>query len=82
MKTRIVDFLLENHVFSSLVTFGVLLLAIGTASLSLLLLSGVMAYGWPFFYVYLLDVKEKSVTEEKAPVKRLHSIRPSIVGAH
>jgi len=82
MKSRIVDFLLENHVFSSLVAFSVLLLAIATASLSLLFLSGVLAYGWPFFYVYLLDVKEKSETEEKAPVKRLHSIRPSIVGAH
>ena len=82
MKSRIVDFLLENHVFSSLVAFGVLLLAIATTSLSLLFLSGVLAYGWPFFYVYLLDVKEKSATEEKAPAKRLHSIRPSIVGAH
>ena len=82
MKSRIVDFLLENHLLSSLVSFGVLLLAIGTTSLSLLFLSGIIAYGWPFFYVYLLDVKEKSATEEKAPAKRLHSIRPSVVGAH
>ncbi len=82
MKSRIVDFLLENHAFSSLAAFGVLLLAIGTASLSLLFLSGIMAYGWPFFYVYLLDVKEKSAAAEKAPVKRLHSIRPNVVGAH
>ncbi len=81
MQSRIVDFLLENHVFSSLITFGVLLLAIGTASLSLLFLSGIMAYGWPFFYVYLLDVKEKSATEAKAPAKRLFSVRPSAVGA-
>lgn len=60
-------------------TFGVLLFAIGTASLSLLLLSGVMAYGWPFFYVYLLSVKENSncgFLPDDA------SIRPSIVGAH
>jgi len=82
MKSRIVDFLLENHAFSSLAAFGVLLLAIGTASLPLLFLSGIMAYGWPFFYVYLLDVKEKSAKEETTPAKRLHSIRPSVVGAH
>lgn len=81
MKSRIVDFLLENHLLSSLVSFGLLLLAVGTASLSLLFLSGILAYGWPFFYVYLLDVKEKSATEDKAPAKRLHSIRPSVAAA-
>ena len=78
MKSRIVDFLLENHLLSSLVSFGLLLLAVGTASLSLLFLSGILAYGRPFFYVYLLDVKEKSAMEDKAPAKRLHSIRPSV----
>ena len=82
MNLLIVDFLLENHVFSPLVAFSLLLAAIGTGSLSLLFLSGLVAYGWPFFYAYLLDVKEKSATEVKAPAARLHTIRPSAVGAH
>ena len=82
MKSRIVDFLLKNHVFSALATFGVLLVAIGTTSLPLLFLSGIMAYGWPFFYVFLLDVKENPATEVKAPAKELFSVRPGTVGVH
>lgn len=82
MKSRIVDFLLDNHLLSPLVSFSLLLLAVGTASLSLLFLSGILAYGWPFLYVYLLDVKEKSTAGTKAPAKPLTVVRPSIAAAH
>jgi len=82
MKPRIVDFLLENHVFSSLASLAVLALALATSSLFLLFVSGVMAYGWPFFYVYLLDTKEKLAKESKAPAKRASSIPANIAAAH
>ena len=82
MKARIVDFLLENHVFSTLASFAVLVLAIATSSLFLLFVSGVMAYGWPFFYVYLLDTKEKLANESKASAKHIHPIPANVAAAH
>jgi hypothetical protein len=81
MKSRTVDFLLENHFAGSLLGFATLLAALATSSLALVFLSGILAFGWPFFYVFLLDVKEKSATEEKAPAKRVLSLRPNVVGA-
>lgn len=81
MKARIVDFLLDNALLSPFVSFGILLLAIGTGSLPLLFVAGILAYGWAFFYVYLLDVREKSAAEGEAPLKRLRSFRPSSAAA-
>ena len=59
MKPRIVDFLLNNHAFFPIAGLAVLALALATTSLFLVFISGVIAYGSPFFYVYLLDTKEK-----------------------
>ena len=81
MNPRFVDFLLENHVFSSLASLAVLALALATSSLFLLFLSGVMAYGWPFFYVYLLDTKENLAKESKAPAKYVGSIPANVAAA-
>lgn len=80
MKARIADFLVTNHLLSPLASFTVLLLSVAFSSLPLLFLAGVMAYGWPFLYVYLLDVKEKAA-ETTAPAPRLTSIRPIVAGA-
>ena len=76
-----VDFLSENHLLSALASLALLVAGIATVSVPLLLSAGVVAYGWPFLYVYLLNLKDKSNAAEKAPAKRLHSIRPSAVGA-
>ena len=82
MKSLTIDFLLENHLAGSLLAFATLMTALATSSIALVFLSGVIAFGWPFFYVYLLDVKEKSATTEKAPAKRVPAIHPNVVAAH
>jgi len=77
-----VGFLFENHLLSSVAALALLVAGIATVSAPLLIAAGIVAYGWPFLYVYLLNRKTESDAVEKAPAKRLHSIRPSVVGAH
>ena len=82
MKPRIVDFLLNNHAFFPIAGLAVLALALATTSLFLVFVSGVIAYGSPFFYVYLLDTKEKLAKESKAPAKSARSIPANMATAH
>lgn len=74
-------FLVENHLLSSVISLALLIAGIVTASAALMVAAGIVAYGWPFLYVYLLDRKTKSETDEKARAKRLTVVRPSTAGA-
>jgi len=76
-----VDFLFENHLLSSVISLALLITGIVTVSATLLVAAGIVAYGWPFFYVYLLNRKTSAETTEKAPAKRLTVVRPSAAGA-
>ena len=75
-------FLFDNHLLSSVIALALLAAGIATVSAALLLASGVAAYGWPFFYVYLLERKTKPESVEKAPAKRLNVASPNVASAH
>lgn len=77
-----VGFLFENHLLSSVVSLALLIAGIVTVSASLLVAAGIVAYGWPFLYVYLLNRKTASETTVATPSKRLTAVRPSVAGAH
>lgn len=73
-----IEFLLENPWISSVVSLAVLFAGIATASLALLFASGVMAYGWPFLYVYLTSLKDRPEESAKPATPRPNLIRPPI----
>lgn len=76
-----VGFLLENRVLPSVLSLTLLLAGIVTVSTPLLIASGIVAYGWPFLNVYLLNLKNTPDTVEEKPAKRLNSLNPSMLGA-
>ena len=75
-------FLFDNHLLSSVIALALLAAGIAAESVVLLLASGVAAYGWPFFYVYLLERKTTPESVGKAPVKRPNVARPHVASAH
>jgi hypothetical protein len=54
--TTSLERLTENRLAASLVSLALLLTGIFTVSVPLLILSGVVAYGWPFLNVYLSNL--------------------------
>ncbi len=76
-----IGFLLENRVLPSVLSLTLLLAGISTVSAPLLIASGIVAYGWPFLNVYLLNLKHTPDVVEKKPAKRLNSFNPSALGA-
>ncbi len=75
-------FLFDNHLLASVIALALLAAGIATTSVFLLLAAGVVAYGSPILYVYLLDRKTRAAGVEKAPAKRLHVARPNVANAH
>ena len=67
--TKSLERLTENGLVASLAALVALIAGVVTVSLPLLLLSGVLAYGWPFFHVYLASVNA-SATETAKPARK------------
>jgi hypothetical protein len=74
--------LFDNYLLSSFISLILLVAGIATASVSLMIASGIVAYGWPFLYVYLTHHKDNPETVEKAHAKPLNVARPTAAGAH
>ncbi len=67
--TKSLERLTENGLAASLAALVALIAGVVTVSLPLLLLSGVLAYGWPFFPVSLASVNA-SATESAKPARK------------
>lgn len=80
--TKSLERLTENRLASSLLSLTTLISGIVTVSLPLLILSGILAYGWPFFNVYLSGVNARADEAAKPARKTLTPIRTSALAAH
>ena len=66
--TKSLERLTESRLAASLVSLALLLTGIFAVSVPLLILSGVVAYGWPFLNVYLTSLNEAPSTT-KSPAR-------------
>lgn len=79
--TRLIERLTANRLLSSSVSLATLIAGIVTVSLPLLLVSGLLAYGWPFLHVYLANVNDAANTAKPARAG-LTTLRTSALAAH
>lgn len=75
-----VERLIENRLLASAVSLAILIAGIVTVSAPLLILSGVIAYGWPFLGIYLLNKEEATKTARKTA--RPTTLRANTAAAH
>jgi uncharacterized membrane protein (Fun14 family) len=54
MSKNTADFMFDNFLLFRVIALILLVVGIATASFSVLIAAGIITYGWPFFYVYLL----------------------------
>lgn len=84
MKSNVVTeslgFFLKSFWLSSVAALAVLFAGIASASLPLVIASGIIAYGRPLFLLAVRDIKDRSNASVKAAPKRPASIRPSFAG--
>jgi hypothetical protein len=82
MNAYIVNVLLKSNPLLSVVGIATLFAAIVTASLPLVVLSGIIAFGRPLLYAYLLNLKEAGSSEASVtPVTSARTFRPGIASA-
>jgi uncharacterized membrane protein (Fun14 family) len=78
MSKNTADFMFENFLLFRVIALILLVVGIATASFPVLMAAGIVTYGWPFFYVYLL----KSDAGREGPVllglmRRVASVLPT-----
>jgi hypothetical protein len=54
MSKNTADFMLDNFLLFRVIALILLVVGIATTSFPVLIAAGIVTYGWPFFYVYLL----------------------------
>ena len=69
----LINRILDNRLLASGISLALLIAGIATVSVPLLILSGVLAYGWPFLNIYLNHLAQ---APKDKPAK-LGSLRPS-----
>lgn len=74
-----IERLIDNRLFSSAASLAILIAGIVTVSAPLLILAGVLAYGWPFFSIYWLNREETKAERKPARLTALHT---NAVAAH
>lgn len=79
--TKTLERLTENGLAASLAALVALIAGVITVSLPLLLLSGILAYGWPFLHVYLASVNANATETAKPARKPLTPIRAAALSA-
>lgn len=71
---------LGNPITSSLLALAVWIVGVMSGSVPAIIVSGLLAYGYPIFYVALLNSEDKAEKSSKTGYSGLSSIRPSAVG--
>ena len=77
-----IERLIDNRLFSSAASLAILIAGIVTVSAPLLILAGVLAYGWPFLHVYLANVNDAANSADKPARAGLTTLRTSAIAAH
>lgn len=80
--TKLIERLTANRLLSSSLSLATLIAGIATVSLPLLLVSGLLAYGWPFLHVYLANVNDAANSADKPARASLTTLRTSALAAH
>mgnify|MGYP003590237627 CR=1 FL=1 len=73
--------LLAHRLLSSAASLAVLIAGVASVSVPLLILSGVIAYGWPLLQVYLASLDEDAKRSSTPARKEVGSFSPSAVPA-